>query len=119
MARTCHRFVDGVVLSCAAHDLSVRLQASAMTSAEHEEQHRLYRMGPALLSAMQCFTAVTASVPRFLFGRIESAEEGVSVAAWVIAAFSPILLLYLARRAGFLLGLLAVAIVPIFFARLH
>lgn len=66
---------------------------------------------------MQCFTSVTASVPRFTLGGIGSAEEAAFAVGWVIAAFSPILILYLARRAGFFLGLLAVAIIPIFMAR--
>lgn len=86
-------------------------------SSEHEERSRLHRLALTVLSAMQCFTAITASVPRILPGEVDSIEGWAFGAAWIFSAFSPVLLLYLARRAGFFLGLLAVVIIPIFLAR--
>ena len=76
-------------------------------SSEHEERSRLHRLALTVLSAMQCFTAITASVPRILPGEVDSIEGWAFGAAWIFSAFSPVLLLYLARRAGFFLGLFA------------
>jgi hypothetical protein len=89
-----------------------------MISVEDQEQHQPYRMAP-VLSAMQLFTTITAIVPRLVPRGGESAEELVFISVYVVAGFSPLLLLFLARRTCLLLGILAVLIVPIFCARVH
>jgi hypothetical protein len=88
-------------------------------SAKDEEQHQRCRMAPMILAVMQLFTAITAIVPRILPGRGETAGEWIFISVYVLADFSPLLILFLARRSCLLLGILAVLIVPIFCGRVH
>jgi hypothetical protein len=88
-------------------------------SVQDEKQHQLCRMAPTILSAMQAFTAITAIVPRFLPRGGETAGEWVFISVYVLADFSPLLILFLARRSCLGLGILAVLIVPIFCGRVH
>jgi hypothetical protein len=133
MARTCHRnggrtyavlFWRGVCFRTSVeNEISYKSnrvdRRSTATSVEDEEQHQLCRMAPTILSAMQVFTAITAIVPRFLPGGGETAEEWAFISMYVLADFSPLLILFLARRSCLLLGILAILIVPIFCGRAH
>ena len=73
------------------------------------------------LGSMQLFSAITATAVVTLDGSIAkiSPEEWWILAAWTVATLSPILLIFLVRRLCFLLGAIAVLVVPIFLARVH
>ncbi len=76
-------------------------------------------MAPTVLSLFQIFSTTTAIFPRFFQGGGRSTEEWVFVSVYVVAGFSPVLVLFLARRACFALGILAALIIPIFCARVN